>query len=445
MHDIPPIPKEEYMPPLRSSLYQVDFFYSFTRNQNQFWTEAGKALAKSWEHFIGSPDSMKSAADSLVAPGDTDTVKLQKIYAAILTMDNTSFSRERERKEDKAAGLKEVKSVQEIWQRKRGNGEQLTLLFIALARAEGMKAYDMQVTDRDKNLFSSALLAISQLDDDVAIVVVDGKEQFFDPGQRMCPFGQMAWKHTGTGGVRETADGATAIVNTPEPPYSESQTQRIADLTLNADGTVSGALQITWIGAPALDWRQQAVLKDEVAVRHAMSDWMAGLVPAGIKADLTSVENLDAYEKPLVANFKVQGTLATVMAKRLILPSQFFETNSKPLFPEPTRDMQVYFDHSAKNTDVMRVKFTPDIQVESAPKDDAFTLLKLASYHTRPVVQPGVVLMSRSYILGTAFFKVDEYPDVKSFYDKMATDDQQSILLSVNAAAAPAAGAKAAQ
>jgi len=280
----------------------------------------------------------------------------------------------------------------------------------------------------------------------VAIVVVDGKEQFFDPGQRECPFGQMAWKHTGTSGVREMDGGATAIATTPEPAYTESQTQRIADLTLNVDGTASGNLQITWTGAPALDWRQQDVLGDEVAVKQAMSDWMDGVVPSGMKAELTSVDNLGDYQKPLVANFKVQGTLATVTAKRLILPSQFFEANSKPLFPQPTRDLQVYFNHTGRYADAMRVKFPAELQVESAPKDDAFTLQKLATYHTVPLVQPGVVLMRRSYVLGTAFFTTQEYPDVKAFYDKIAADDQQPVvLLNANAGATAAAASKSGQ
>jgi hypothetical protein len=428
IQDIPPQPVEDYMPPISSFSYRVNFYYSVDEG-GEYWKNEGKAWEKARERFIGSTGSMKDAVQTLVAPGDSDTVKLQKIYAAIMTMDNTDYSRQHTSSEDKAQGLKDIKTAKDIWQRKSGNDDQLTILFIALARATGMKAYDMRVTNRDKSLFWPAWLTLDQLDDDVAIVVLDGKEQFFDPGQRECPFGQMAWKHTDTSGLREMPDGTTTIATTPEPPYTESQTQRIADLTLNADGTASGTLQITWTGAPALEWRQEDALKDEVAVKQAISDWMDGIVPSGMKAELGTVDNLSDYEKPLVANFKVQGMLATVTAKRLILPSQFFETNSKPLFPQPARDVPVYFNHTGRYADAVRVKFPAELQVESLPKDDAFTLQKLALYHTGPQVQPGVILMRRSYILGTAFFTVQEYPDVKVFYDKVAADDQQPVVL----------------
>jgi len=271
-------------------------------------------------------------------------------------------------------------------------------------------------------------------------VVLDGKEQYFDPGQRDCPFGQMAWKHTGTGGLRETDSGVATLATTPEPPYLQSQTQRIADLTMEADGSAHGILKITWMGAPALRWRQEALRKDEAAVKHSMREWIEGMIPDGMEPEITSVENLDDYEKPLVANFTVHGPLATVTAKRLILPSEFFEAKSKPLFPHPTRDIAVYFEHGGRTIDAMRVKFPDDIQPESVPKEDNLAMENLAAYHVRPEVQGNAVLMRRTYDLGTAFFLPKEYNDVRTFYGKLATDDQQPlVLLNAGAATAPTA------
>jgi len=444
--DVPPEPKEEYMPPIHSFTYRVDFYHAFERSQDEFWKTEGRAWAKSKEKFIGSPGNLADAVSTLVAAGDSDTVKLQKIYANIMTMDNTIYSRQHEASEDKARGLREVKTAQDIWQRRSGVDDQLADLFVGLARAAGMKAYVMRVTDRDTNMFSPAWLTLDQLEDDIAIVVLDGKEQFFDPGQRDCPFGQMAWKHTATSGLREMDGGATAVANTPSPSYLQSQTQRIADLTMDADGTAHGTIKITWMGSPALAWRQQALRRDEQAVKRSMREWVEKRIPAGMKPEITTVQNLDDYEKPLIANFNVSGPLATLTAKRLILPGQFFEVNSKPLFPQPTRDIAVYFEHGARISDAMRVKFPADMQIESVPKEDTFTLQSLASYHSRSEAQATQVLMRRTYDLGTVFFLPKEYTDVKSFYDKVAVDDQKPVvLLNASAATAPATPAAAAK
>jgi len=90
-----------------------------------------------------------------------------------------------------------VHTAEDIWARKRGSSDQLAALFVSMARAAGMKAYLMAVTNRDRRIFFPATLALASLTDDIAIVNVDGKEQFFDPGSRFCPYqhlaGSTAW------------------------------------------------------------------------------------------------------------------------------------------------------------------------------------------------------------------------------------------------------------
>ncbi|HXB62503.1 MAG TPA: hypothetical protein VNU94_06600 [Acidobacteriaceae bacterium] len=426
------------MPPLKSFTYRVNFYYTMDTTQDAFWTDEGMAWAGGVDSFIASANKMTDVVKSLTAAGDSDTVKLQKIYAAIMTMGNTRFSRQHDNSEDRAAGLKEIQTTQDIWNRKSGTDDELTDLFVTLARAAGMKAYVMKVTSRESNIFSPTWLSMDQLDDNVAIVVLDGKEQFFDPGQRYCPFGQLAWIHTGVQGVRETEDGKTAIALTPFPSYMQSQTQRIGDLTIDAAGVVSGTVKITWLGSPALEWRQQMLHEDEESMKHSMIEWIGERIPAGLEPEITSVENLDDYEKPLVANFTVHGPLATVTAKRLILPGEFFEASSKALFSAPTRTTSIYFHYALRTVDAVRIKFPPELQVESVPMYDTFMMQNEAAYRDSSQVQDNAVLIRRTYDLGTFIFSPKEYGDVKAFYDKMSTDDQQPlILLKTDAATSP--------
>jgi len=439
VNDVAPMPEEEYMPPVRSLSYRVTFYHAVDRTGAEFWKNSGKAWAKNQDKFIGSTGSLAQQVNTLIAAGDSDSVKLKKIYAAVMSMDNTTFSRQHERSEDKAQGLKEVKTAQDVWDQRRGGDDQLTDLFVALARSAGMKAYVMSVTNRDRNIFSPNWLTLRQLDDNVAIVVVDGKEQFYDPGQRYCPFGQMAWKHSGVQGLRQTESG-TAIDITPDAIYIQSQVQRVGDLAMKADGTAAGNIKITWMGQSALQWRQQGLRGDEDAVKRGMRKSLESMIPT-MDVTVTSVDNLTDYEKPLVAHFDVHGQLATVTAKRLILPGQLFESTSKPLFPHETRTVGIDFNYGRRVIDAVRVKFPPGVTVESVPKEDSFTLKSLAAYHSKTEQQPTYVLMRRTYDLGVPFFMPPEYNDVREFYNKLATDDQLPVLLSADTttAAQPAA------
>jgi len=441
MQNVPPTPHEPYMPPMQSLTYRVSFYESQYTSQEQFWKENSKLIMHDVEGAIGPPDAMAEVVKGLTTAEDSSTVKLQKFYAAIMQLDNSDYSRQHTEQEDKAHHLRKAKTVHDIWNRKAGNGADMAALFVALARAAGMRAYMMAVTSRDHDLFSAAWLSTRQLDDWIAIVVVDGKEQYFDPGQRYCPFGQLAWKHTGAGGVREV-DGGTALGTSPEPPYTQSQLQRVGDLTVDAEGNAQGQLNIKWMGAPALEWRQRALVRDDAAIRHQLKVWVEEHIPEGLKATVISIDNLQDYEKPLAVSYSVRGPLATMTEKRMTLPSQFYEARSSALFPEATRDITIYFDYGERVIDAVRYKYPAGMTLESAPKSDEFMLLKLAAYHSTSNLQTNAVTMRRTYDLGTVFFAPAEYKEVREFYNKMAADDQEPlVLMKAGTATTPASGA----
>ncbi len=208
VHDIPPAPEEEFMPPIGSFTYRVLFYYSAYRTYEEFWKNESKFMSKTWDKFIGPGPAVNAAVKDLVLPTDTPDQKLRKIYAAVMKLENTRFTRQHSTEEEKAQGFKEVHNTDDIWTRKRGSDDQITQLFVAMARAAGMKAYIAAVTGRDRSLFMRGYLTTSQLDDLIAIVNIDGKEQYFDPGSRYCPYEHLAWKHTSVEGIRQTEGGS---------------------------------------------------------------------------------------------------------------------------------------------------------------------------------------------------------------------------------------------
>lgn len=425
--DVPPLPKEDQMPPMKSLGYRVDFYPAYDSSQEEYWKNEGKAWSRWQENFL-SPAGMADALQTVTTDNAPASDKLHKIYAAVMQMDNTDFTRPHTRLEDKVVGLKDAKSVKDIWERKRGTGDELTLLFVALARAAGLKASVMRVTGRDTNLFIPQWLTLSQLEDNIAIVDVDGKEQFFDPGQRYCPYGLLVWKHTGVGGLREVEKG-TALAQTPMPPYMQTQTQRIGDLVVDANGDAQGILIVKWMGEAAIPWRQMMATHDEDEVHRALADWVKERIPAGMHVEVSDVKGLPDYEEPLEADLKVAGPLASVTDKRLMLPGAFFEAGSKALFPEPSRTVPIQFDYAGRVMDAVRIRFPQEMKLESVPQQDNLPLLKLGMYRIFSETQGNTITLRRLFDLGTPFLNASEYGDVHSFFAKMSLDDQQPLVL----------------
>jgi hypothetical protein len=380
------------------------------------------------DKFIGPGPGVEAAVKDLTTPTDTQDQKLRKFYAAVMKLENTDFTREHSNAEEKAAGSKPIRSTDDVWERKRGSSDQLSDLFVAMARAAGMKAYVAAVTNRDRNVFLSSYLSLGQLDDDLAIVNVDGKEEYFDPGSRFCPYGHLAWKHSFAEGLRQADDG-TEVAKAPGEPYTASRIQRVGDLKMDEHGVASGKVSITYLGAYALYWRQLSLKGDATSLEHDLRTSVEELLPAGMDVKVASIEKLADYEQPLKVEFTVQGEIGSSTGKRLIIPADVFEVNAKPSFPHEKREIPVYFDYASLSQDAVRVSFPASLKVESMPSSDNTRLQGLAAYDISVASTPTSVTVRHNYSLGAIIFLPKEYSELRTFYSKMETDNQGSIVL----------------
>jgi hypothetical protein len=445
VHDIPPQPHEDYMPPLGSVSYRVQFYFTPYHSLQEFWTSTGKRWSKEVDKFVGPNGKVADYAKTLVSPGDTEDQKARKLYAVVMAMENTDYTRERTTREEKAAGFKDVKTTEDVMKRERGDSDQLAELFVALARGVGLKAYVMGVADRKERLWVPIYASLRQVDAYVAIVQIDGKDVYFDPGERYCEPEHLSWRHAMTGGIRQT-DGGTALAATPGETYKAEHTTRIADLKLDEHGEATGTVTLTYTGDPALRWRHTALSGDETSLNDELKSSMEKMLPDGMDVKVVSVENLKDYDKPLKVKFEVKGPVASSTGKRLLVPADLFEVNAKPRFPEAKREIAIDMHYASNDQDAVRYTFPAGIAVESSPNATKEKLLDLAIFDSKSVTGPNTVTTYRNLAMGQAIFLPTDYDDLKSFYGKLESKDQETIVLThapVNTTTTTAAAGKA--
>ena len=435
MQNIPPSPHEEDMPPLDSLRYRIRFYFTPFLTSEDFWKHEGKRWSTVRDEFIGPGPQVKAAVQQLAGPSDTADQRLKKIYTAVMKLDNTDYAPPSSSAAPQMSTLNEPKTTDDIWERKRGSGRQITDLFVAMARAAGMKAYLMAVTDRSRTQFALNYLSLSQLQDYIAIVNVDGKEQFFDPGRRDCPYGQLAWRDTLTQGLRQT-DGGTSVATTPSPSYKESRTQRVANLTLDERGAISGTVKMTWIGAPALQWRETSLREDNASIRRDLRLAVERLLPAGTNVNIEAVQNLEEMESPLIVTYDIKGTLASSEGKRLRLPGDLFESNSKPHFSSEKREIPVYFQYPNEVVDAIRIVFPEGTTVESAPAGESIPLQKSATYSLTTESTPTSITVRRDFVIGNVFYPAADYSGLRDFYTRLERKDHETVVLKASSSTA---------
>jgi transglutaminase-like putative cysteine protease len=424
--NIPALPEEEFMPPMHNYTYRALFFYTTARTTEEFWSEEGKYWSKSVDKFM-DVGKLTPVVNQIVTPADSSALKLQKIYNAVMKLENTSFTREHSAVENKATGARD-KNAFDIWQQQRGNRDELTRLFVGLARAAGFKAYVAEVTNRDVNLFVPDYLDMQQLDDDIAIVEVDGKEQYFDPGQRYAEFGQLHWKHTATSGLRQTANG-TAIFTMPTPGYQSSTEVRQANLEIEPDGKIRGDIRFIFTGTGALRWREFALRNDEEALKQELEQTVQRQMPAGIEVKADHLLGLTDWQTNFQCVFKVSGSMGTATSKRVFLPAMFFAGTEPALFTLDKREMPVDLRYAYALRDLVTIKLPPALQVESLPKDAEIVFPQMALYKAKFGKNGNEITSERTMVLGNPIYRAEEYPQLKDFYQKVNAKDKETEVL----------------
>lgn len=434
--DVPAIPTDDWMPPLNSFNWRVEFYYTQYASGVEFWQKEGKRWAKEAEAFADTTKSLRSAAQSLVGPSDTEEQKARKIYEAVMKLDNTSFAREKSEAERKKEKIKEVRNAEDVWNLKSGSADDLALLYVALARGAGLTAYPMEVVDRNRAIFDPSYLTTYQLDDYIAIVVVNGKEVFLDPGQKDCPFGLLHWKHTMAGGLRTTSAGPSYGA-TPALTYQQTQMTRVADVQIDETGNVTGSARYVMSGEEALHWRHIALQNDESEVKKQFNESIRGDLPDGVQADFDHFLALDDYSTNLLAIVKLSGAMGSTTGKRVFLPGLFFESRAKhPFVAEDKRAVAIDVHYPEMVEDDVTYRFAKGVDVESSPQATnlgwpAHTMMKIQAKADGNAVEVTRVMAFNYTILDPK-----DYGDLHDFYQKASAADQQQIVLTRGTATA---------
>jgi hypothetical protein len=434
--DIPAAPDEEWMPPTDSVLYKVHFYYrgpADSMDVNDYWKDEAKDWSKDVDHFAESTKPIRDAVAGLVAPGDSDLVKAQKLYAAVEALDNTDYSRQVSASELKQLNQKEAVRAEDIWAQKRGSSDDVALLYLSLLRAAGLTAYAIKVVDRDRGIFDASYMTLNQLDSTLVILNTGGKEVLLDPGEKMCPFGTVNWKHSDAGGLRQSADGP-GRASTPAQVFGANTIKRSGGITIDSHGGITGTLQIVMTGQEALAWRQAALEVDAAELKKQFDRSLGKIVPEGSEAHVDHFLGQDDPDSLLMAVVKVTGTLGAATAKRLILPGFFFETReTEPFVNEETRLEPIDMHYAEQVTEQLIYDLPAGVSVEGAPQDTRVSWEGHAVYIVKTKSDPGQLTVAR--VLARAFdvAKPLDYQDLRGFYQKVAAADQGQLVLTVAA------------
>jgi transglutaminase-like putative cysteine protease len=428
MANIPPIVHEPYMPPVEALRYRVKFYYMVNEKQDEFWRDEGKFWRKDVENFLGRKNGVAEAVAQTVSASDPPELKARSIYGFVARLDNWSYDPARSEQEDHALGIKADRGAQDVLKQHGGEHDDLNRLLVAMLRSAGIPASLMWVPSRDQQFFEPTFLGTSQLVAEIVIAQINGKEVSLDPGSRFCPFGLLDWRYTNVLGVRESEAKGTEIAQSSLPDYNQAMIQRLGRLQMTADGKAEGTVKVGFYGLEAMSRRQLGGKTDAEGRKKLLEDEVKDWLPADSEVTLTNTPDWNATEGHLATEFKISCPLAVGAGKRWIVPAHLFQVNEKPRFSSSDRVNAVYFDYLTRELDEIHITLPPDLEVESLPPNEK-VLLDFALYATTQKQESAnTVLARRDLAMGGMSFPLPVYKELKGFFDKVKSGDDQPVV-----------------
>ena len=424
-------PTEDMMPPENELKARVDFSYTLDDPDtvpSRYWSRVGKRINGHVDDYVGRPKSVQQAVDATVGPNDPPEVKLQKIYARVQKIRNTTFEVRKTEQEEKRAKEKDQTNAGDVWKRGYGDRDDITLLFLAMVKAAGFEASGMVLADRENYFFDPNRMQGDRLDAFLVTVNVNGATLFFDPGSAYTPYGMLPWWKTGVQGLQLNKK-EPVWVTTWVPAPDHARTERRANLTLTDTGDLEGKLTVTFSGLEGARYRVDERNADDTERKKFLEDEVKGYVPAACELKLTNQPDWKSTESALVAEFdlKVPGW-ASAAGKHLLVAAGILSGRESKLFDHADRIYPIYTEYPYMEADDINIQLPAGWHVATLPsgwKDSG----KVVTYNLAAANNNGKVHLTRTLAVNFILLDKKYYGALRHYFQEIKnTDDQQIVL-----------------
>ena len=409
----------------------------------QSWSEVGK-----W--YTGlvrgrrdpSPEMRQKVAD--LTAGIVDPLAKMRALAAFVQNDIRYVAIEL------GIGGYQPHAAVEVFIHRYGDCKDKATLLSAMLQLAGIESYYVIInTERGSitaetppNLaFNHVILAIRLPDGSESPTLLatqpygeSGRLLFFDPTDDLTPFGSLSGPLQANFGLLVTPDGGN-LVELPQLPAAAGERSRTAQLTLDADGVLSGEVRERRLGDDAVAQRSalRGVTKDTDQIKPIESLLSASLANFQIlKAWAANVHDID---KPFewIYQFKSDQYAKRTGDLLLVRPRVLGSWTHGFLETKESREHAIEFDGPERDTDVFEIAIPAGYAVDDLPPRVAVNY-GFASYQSQTELVGRKLRYTRSFELKDLSVPAAKAGELKELYRVIAGDERNSAVLKRTAA-----------
>lgn len=428
LENIPAFEEEPFSLPPGELKPVVNFVYTFGNiDPERFWLKEGRDKTRAAEEFIADDVApIRNTARAAIGDAEAREEKLRRLYEVAQKIRNLGYEREKTAAEKKTFGRN--RSAQDVLRNGYGSAVEITRLFVALARSAGFEAGVVRIAQRDEAFFAKNVLDAEQLDSELAIVKIDGREVLLDPGTPTAPFGLIAWQKGHVPGMRLVNGKDPVWFQTPSPEAGAGVTTRKAVLRVEGD-VLRGTVIETYRGQEALARRLSSYQEDEAETKRSLETALRNRFATGADVVLRKVRGIKSAAPEVVAEYDVQlPNAGSFAASRAIIPLSLFHANARNPFSAATRKSAVYFQYPFIEEDDVTLHVPEGYGVESLPTGSEIKggAIAYASHYENGA---GTVRFTGRRVVDAMYFPVEKYGALRTIFSRIAAADQEQVVL----------------
>ena len=326
------------------------------------------------------------------------------------------------------SGVSLGRTADDIVKGKRGDPDEINALFSTMLKEAKIESDMVLVATQNWQTLVRGFPNFSQFSRIITRVNFKDGAVFADPSDPGAAFGELPWFDRGIMGLAvkgSKVQEATIPTGTPDDNVSVTKTT----VQVAKDWTAEGESEINLKGAEAIDFRDDLLEESPEKTEQRLTDYFAF---GHSDAEVSHIEHPDLKDssQPFILKAHLREKLISEGdASGLLLNPWLNDQYEQPLFKASVRHSAVRFNTPEKRVSTSTWKLPPEIKVDQLPKEVKIEN-DLGGFSHSCAQDSSTVTCTRTYYLKKTLLQTNvEYANARKFFDEIAKNDQEVIVL----------------
>jgi Domain of Unknown Function with PDB structure (DUF3857)/Transglutaminase-like superfamily len=382
------------------------------------WDDVGKEVTEELTNMEKIDKEPKNKAKELAEKLPDPRKKAEAIYKYI--QQNITSS--------DLAGVYLGRTADEILSAKRGDPDEINALFVLILKEVKIDSDMVLVATRNWQTLVRGFPNRSQFSRIVTRLNFKDGAVFADPADAASPFGDVPWFDRGVQGLAVKGSKVQEAV-IPAGTVDDNVSTGKTTMHIAKDWTTEGDSEIELKGAEAIEFRADLMQEAPEKLERRLTDIFAY---GNSDAEVTQIAHPEFRDssQPFVLKAHLREKLTNETGPGgLLLNPWMGDQYQQPRFTTNVRHSAVRFNNPEKRISTSVWQVAPEIKVEQLPKEVKIEN-DLGGFSRSCTQNDATVTCTRTFYLKKLLLTTNfEYLSAKKFFDEIAKDDQEVIVL----------------